>query len=105
MALTALRRASRTAPEPLWHQIVEQFPAPIAVASMGGSVLAMNRALRTAVREDGVEQLFAPAIQCASAARIPVICCCPIVPGYCFECRKVDDEGDLVALIGRATQA
>lgn len=109
--MTAARRSARTAPAPpqLWRQIVEQFPAPIAVASEDGTVVAMNRAFRMVVHRDRadrrLDRRLAPAILCASASRALVICRCPIVPGYCFECRQVDGDGGLVALIGRANQA
>jgi PAS domain-containing protein len=93
----------------IWNQVVDRFPAPIAVADRCGSIVAANRAFRRAIRIqrtreamrlDERESCLAAAISCAASSQEPVVCRCGVASEICFECRRLD-EGGLVALIGR----
>jgi PAS domain-containing protein len=96
----------------LWRQVVEQLPVPVAVATTDGSVVAMNRALRTVVKRrlghvvggGEMEALLAPAIECACGSSGPVTCMCPLVPRLRFDCSRVDGVRGLIALIGRESE-
>jgi PAS domain-containing protein len=93
----------------IWHQVVDGFPAPIAVADRGGSIVAANRAFRIALkthhvidewRLDECDSCLANAIRCAASSSVPVLCQSGVARDICFECRPLD-QGGLVALIGR----
>ena len=94
-------------PTRLWRQIVDEFPAPIAVADPDGFIVAANRAFRNVMRSENVDQPVHPldsclldAIMCAAATSTPVKCRCGLRREICFECRLID-ESELVALVGR----
>ena len=96
-----------SSPCAIWNQVVDGFPAPIAIADRRGSIVAANRAFRATLaiqrtietmRLDERESCLAAAIRCVASSQEPVVCRC--AAELSFECQYLD-EGGLVALIGR----
>jgi PAS domain-containing protein len=90
---------------PVWRQIVEALPAPIAVADSQGCLIATNRAFRDAVEPGAAtDHALIRAIRdaAASSAASPSasVYYTGSAAGVRFDCRRLEDEPGLVALIG-----
>jgi PAS domain-containing protein len=94
---------------PVWRQVLEGLPVPIAVADAQACIVAMNPAFRLLIaprdcgdqiRVDPEDDGLIIAIRTAAAGPPSAVYQAASTRGVCFECRRLDDDGDLVALIG-----
>jgi PAS domain-containing protein len=82
--------ASLACAEPVWREIVDALPAPIAVTNADGCIVAANAAFRSALEPRGEGEPFY-----VDGADVVLI-----LGGVRFVCHRLDDVGH-VALIGR----
>jgi hypothetical protein len=86
---------------PVWRQIVEALSAPIAVADSQGCLIATNRAFRDAVEPGAAtDHALIRAIRDAAASSSTSVYYAGSAAGVRFDCRRLEDEPGLVALIG-----
>jgi hypothetical protein len=102
-------RPGQLACGPVWRQVVDGLPSPIAVVDGDGVVVAANRAFRSKMRAavvrgrvdgHGQEPSLATAVKLAvvgpGSTRLRALSC----SGLVFDCCRLDDERALVALVG-----
>jgi PAS domain-containing protein len=104
-------RGPNTSSRSLWGQVVNVLPAPIVVVDAEGSIVAMNEAFRNQVRESAGEvrmqitdlgdNLMA-AIRTAASGSQTQIYRTSSSWGLVFDCRRLDEQAGLVALIAAA---
>jgi PAS domain-containing protein len=95
----------------LWRQVVEALPAPIAVVDTQGCIIAMNEAFRSRVRRgagnsqmeiDDLDDNLMAAIRTAAWGPPSQVYRSSSAWGVLFECRRLEEQAGLVALIAEA---
>ena len=94
----------------VWRQVVDGLTTPIAVVDADGVFVAANRAFRSRMHEAAVsghvsaggrEPDLATAVQLVVAAADQTSYCALSSSGLVFDCRRLDDARELVALVGQ----
>lgn len=101
---------SRSSGVGVWRQVVDGLATPIAVVDADGVFVATNKAFCSHMREaadsgyvnaGGREPDLATAVLLAVAAAADTRYCALSSSGLVFDCCRLDDARELVALVGQ----